>query len=94
MIFSGCCKIGLSAICMVSLLPGNNCGCSGLSSSWNTGNLSIFSICKDSLIQNWFKIFSNILVLNQFCIRESLQIELYNRMRGLVKHFCFIPALP
>ena len=25
------------------------------------------------------------IILNQFCIRESLQIELYNRMTGLVK---------
>ena len=41
-IFWGCCKIGLSPICMMGLLPGNNCGCSGLSSSGGTVDLNAF----------------------------------------------------
>ena len=37
----GCCKIGLSAICIIGFLPSNNFH-SDLSYGWETGNLSIF----------------------------------------------------
>ena len=40
--FWGCCKIGLSAICIMGLQPGKNSGYPGLSCSLDTGNLSIF----------------------------------------------------
>ena len=41
-IFWGCCKIGLSAFCIIDFLPANYIGCLGLSCSWETGNLSVF----------------------------------------------------
>ena len=41
LIFWYCCKGGLSAICMIGLLHGNNLGCSGLSSGWDMGNLNV-----------------------------------------------------